>query len=412
MTYTAKAGGKPTPSFLFPELTNQAKRSTDETLSLPSNAPVAAQSASPLITTVPATSEATTATQANAIMESLESSYLAASSQGAIFQKGVVISATPDVAMDSHQVLSDSLPGAATTNATMGTSCGCKACSVLAVKNGDGAAAWDTSANQAPVVLSGLVTLGTGVNLSSVFQLHSNPTATKTIFLDFDGYYFKNSIWEGGGDLSLKGFYSTLDSTALTEIQRIWQRVAEDFAPFNVNVTTQDPGSENLRKFGTGDDRWGIRVAFTTNLNLITGKAIGTAGGGGTAYYNSFNWSTDEVALVFNRGEYYAAATATHEVGHTLGLTHDGAGSVEYYAGHGGTGATSWGTIMGAPYLGDDENLTQWSKGDYYGANNTQDDLAVITGNNGFSYNTDDHGNSAATATALTGLTFSSFGII
>ena len=189
--------------------------------------------------------------------------------------------------------------------------------------------------------------------------------------------------------------------------------MAEDYAPFNLNVTTQDPGSESLRKFGTGDDRWGIRVAFTSNLNLLTGKAIINAGGGGTAYYNSFNWSTDDVALVFNSGEYTAANTASHEVGHTLNLTHDGAGTTtEYYGGHGGWGPTSWGTIMGAPWLGDDENLTQWSNGAYTGANNTQDDLAVITGSNGFGYAADDHGNSFTTATALTGLAFSSFGVI
>ncbi|WP_286194529.1 zinc-dependent metalloprotease family protein, partial [Synechococcus sp. CCY 0621] len=260
--------------------------------------------------------------------------------------------------------------------------------------------------------MDGVVTLGTGVDLSKVFQLHSNPTATKTIFLDFDGYAINNTPWENGGNLSLKGFYNTLDATALTEIQRIWQRVAEDFSPFNVNVTTQDPGTENLRKVGTGDDRWGIRVAFTSNLNLLTGNAIINAGGGGTAYYNSFNWSTDDVALVFNRGEYTAAETASHEVGHTLGLTHDGAGTSEYYGGHGGTGPTSWGTIMGAAWLGNDENLTQWTKGQYTGANNTQDDLATITNGNGFSYAADDHGNSFATATALTGLSFSSFGIV
>jgi hypothetical protein len=67
---------------------------------------------------------------------------------------------------------------------------------------------------------------------------------------------------------------------------------------------------------------------------------------------------------------------------------------------------------MGASYLGDDENLTQWSNGQYFGANNTQDDLTVITGSNGFSYAADDHGNNFTTATALTGLTFSSFGVI
>jgi hypothetical protein len=315
--------------------------------------------------------------------------------------------------MTGHQVLSDSLPGAVAGNATMGPSCGCRACSVLAVTAGDGAAAWDTNTDQAPLVMDGLVTLGTGVNVSKVLHLHSNPTATKTIFLDFDGYSISSTPWENGGALRLNSFYSVFDTTTLTEIQRIWQRVAEDFAPFNVNVTTQDPGTENLRKSGTADDRWGIRVAFTSNLNLVTGQAIKNAGGGGTAYYNSFNWSTDDVALVFNKGEYTAANTASHEVGHTLGLTHDGSGTtVEYYGGHGGSGATSWGTIMGAPWLGNDENLTQWSNGQYFGANNTQDDLTTITNGNGFTYNADDHGNSFATATGLTGLSFSSFGVI
>ncbi len=414
MTYTTKAGGQPSPSSLFPELSSQARRSSDVTLSL-----LDAASKAPPETPIPqdlpvlATPVAPAPLRGAVARESLESSYLAPSSQGAVFAKGVALPATTEVAMTGHQVLSDSLPGAVTGNASMGPSCGCRACSVLAVTAGDGAAAWDTTADQAPLVMDGLVTLGTGVNVSKVFQLHSNPTATKTIFLDFDGHSIGSTPWENGGALSLKSFYTTFDSTILTEIQRIWQRVAEDFSPFNVNVTTQDPGAENLRKSGTGDDRWGIRVAFTSNLNLLTGAAIINAGGGGTAYYNSFNWNTDDVALVFNRGEYTAANTASHEVGHTLGLTHDGSGTtVEYYGGHGGTGATSWGTIMGAPWLGNDENLTQWSNGQYFGANNTQDDLTTITNGNGFTYNADDHGNSFATATALTGQSFSSFGII
>jgi hypothetical protein len=416
MTYTTKAGGQPSPSFLFPELSDHAKRSSDTTLSLFADAPAVADIPNPLITTVQATTKASPPLQADAARESMESSVLAQNSQGAAFQKGVALVSAPAVAMNSHQVLSDSLSGASTAAAltSMAPSFGCRASSVLAVSTVEAAAARDTTADQAPLVLGGVVTLGTGVDLSRVFQLHSNPTATKTIFLDFDGYAINNSIWENGGNLSLKGFYTTFDSGALTEIQRIWQRVAEDFSPFNVNVTTQDPGTEALRKFGTGDDRWGIRVAFTSNLNLLTGKAIINAGGGGTAYYNSFNWSTDDVALVFNRGEYSAAETASHETGHTLGLKHDGsAQGGEYYAGHGGTGPTSWGAIMGAAWLGNDENLTQWSKGEYTGANNTQDDLAMITnGSNGFTYAADDHANSFTSATALTGLSFSSFGVI
>ncbi|MCP9835983.1 hypothetical protein KBY84_00585 [Cyanobium sp. N.Huapi 1H5] len=383
-------------------------------------APAAAEAPANLINAVLATTKASPpANGSGHSLESLEASFSAPAAQAAagepVFQNGVTLAATPTVATSSHQALNDPWPGEAsgTAAASMAPTCGCRACSVLAVTTGDGAAAWDTTTDQAPLVLNSLVTLGTGVDLSNVFRLHSNPTATKTIYLDFDGYQINNSPWENGGNLSLKGFYSTLDSTALTEIQRIWQRVAEDFAPFNVNVTTQDPGTEALRKFGTGDDRWGIRVAFTSNLNLLTGKAITNAGGGGTAYYNSFNWSTDDVALVFNRGEYTAAETASHEVGHTLGLTHDGAGTTtEYYGGHGGIGPTSWGTIMGASWLGNDENVTQWSNAQYLGANNAQDDLATITSGNGFTYNVDDHGSTFSTATALTGLTFSSFGII
>lgn len=419
MTTTESAGGKQSLSPLFPEHSSQARRSSDTTLTLLANA-ASAEAPAALISSVLATTKASLPPSGSGnALDSLEASFAApaakAAAPDAVFQNDVTLATTPAVAMNSHQALNDPWPGEASgpTAASLGPTCGCRACSVLAVTTGDGAAAWDTTTDQAPLVINGLVTLGTGVNLSNVFRLHSNPTATKTIFLDFDGYQINNTPWENGGALSLRSFYSTFDTTALTEIQRIWQRVAEDFAPFNVNVTTQDPGTEALRKFGTGDDRWGIRVAFTSNLNLLTGRAITNAGGGGTAYYNSFNWSTDDVALVFNRGEYTAAETASHEVGHTLGLTHDGAGTTtEYYGGHGGAGPTSWGTIMGASWLGNDENLTQWSRGQYVGANNTQDDLATITNGNGFTYNVDDHGNAFSTATALTGLTFSSFGVI
>jgi len=421
MTTTEFTGGQKSLSPLFPELSSQARRTSDTTFTLLADAaPASAEAPDMLFNAVLATTKASPPPSGSGnSLDSLEASFSAPAAQApapeAVFQNGVSIVATPSVATNSHQALNDPWPGEASGSAaaSMAPTCGCRACSVLAVTSGDGAAAWDTTSDQAPLVLNGLVTLGTGVDLSNVFRLHSNPTATKTIFLDFDGYQINNSPWENGGNLSLKGFYSTLDSTALTEIQRIWQRVAEDFAPFNVNVTTQDPGTEALRKFGTGDDRWGIRVAFTSNLNLLTGRAITNAGGGGTAYYNSFNWSTDDVALVFNRGEYTAAETASHEVGHTLGLTHDGAGTTtEDYGGHGGAGATSWGTIMGASWLGNDENVTQWSNAQYLGANNTQNDLATITGGNGFTYNVDDHGSTLSTATALTGLTFSSFGII
>ena len=64
---------------------------------------------------------------------------------------------------------------------------------------------------------------------------------------------------------------------------------------------------------------------------------------------------------------------ASHEAGHNLGLSHDGTATSGYYSGHG-----SWAPIMGVGYY---KAITQWSKGEYAGANQTQDDFAVMQSN-------------------------------
>jgi hypothetical protein len=61
---------------------------------------------------------------------------------------------------------------------------------------------------------------------------------------------------------------------------------------------------------------------------------------------------------------------ASHEAGHNVGLGHDGTASVGYCQGHG-----AWAPIMGVGYY---RGISQWSKGEYAGANNTEDDHAVI----------------------------------
>lgn len=246
--------------------------------------------------------------------------------------------------------------------------------------------------------------------LSQTFFLHSNPGARHTIYLDFDGHTTTGTTWNQsytGGDAIVTPAYDPSDDGAafneqeLTTIQRIWQRVAEDFIPFDVNVTTQDPGAAALSKSGTGDTEWGIRV-------VIGGSSLDWYGAfsTGTAYYNSFNRASDTPAFVFqeqtNNGHEKSVTEAVSRiVGHTLNLRRDGTiGGANLYSGH-GIGLTAWAPIMGGG-TGHFRDLTQWSKGEYANADNTEDDLAIITTNNGFGYRADDHGNSAASATPLT----------
>ena len=54
--------------------------------------------------------------------------------------------------------------------------------------------------------------------------------------------------------------------------------------------------------------------------------------------------------------------------------------------------------MMGVGYS---KQLVQWSRGEYAGADNRQDDLAVITGGNGFGYRADDYGGTFAAAADL-----------
>ena len=96
-----------------------------------------------------------------------------------------------------------------------------------------------------------------------------------------------------------------------------------------------------------------------------------------------------------------AADTISHEVGHTLNLEHDGYegsdGSEEYYEGH-SAGKEFWVPIMGSA---DSPTISQWSKGEYYNANQTEGDLVIIS-ESGISLTSDDYGNSSATAHPVT----------
>ena len=254
-------------------------------------------------------------------------------------------------------------------------------------------------------------------DVSQTFLLHSKPGASKVIYLDCDGHTTTGTSWNSnftGGASIVTPPYSTdstttsFTTTELNNIQAIWQRVAEDFAPFDVDVTTEDPGLEALRRTTSTDSQFGVRVCIGGSSSDWYG-----AGAGGVAYLNSFTWNSDTPCFVFtaqlgNGNVKYTTEAASHEAGHTFNLshdgqvTHDGIAAVGYYQGH-----ANWAPIMGVGYYKD---VSQWSKGEYPYANNTQDDTAIIAGIT--SYRVDEHGDSIVNATPLTGTAFDAAGII
>ncbi|GAA3547645.1 zinc-dependent metalloprotease family protein [Nocardioides daeguensis] len=242
------------------------------------------------------------------------------------------------------------------------------------------------------------------------FSLHSRPGASRSIYLDFDGGSLLatnswllnglNSLLFGGW--SMDGLSLLFSDSEQSVIREVWARVAEDFAPWDVDVTTQEPLYGGLFRVSSNDPTYGARVAFTNDTGVQTQLCGG--GCGGIAWIGTY----DEIS---SGGEQHSPAwvfpsslaqkaknmaeAASHEAGHTLGLSHDGSGTSGYYAGN-----SLWGPIMGSPYS---SAVTQWSKGDYTGANNQQDDLAVI-GAHGLAPRTDEAGSTPATAAALTTL--------
>ena len=218
------------------------------------------------------------------------------------------------------------------------------------------------------------------------FRLHSNPGAKRTIFLDFDGTKVSDTAWNrqvgvrngehrGWDPANNGGKFSNGEKRT---VQSVWARVSEDYAPFGVDVTTEQPRDDRIHRSSKRDKVFGTRVLISESDNAHA--KICDRQCGGVSFINVFSsvgkaHRRHQPAWVFPAGltndTKAVAEAATHEAGHTFGLVHDGGLLSGYYEGHG-----AWAPIMGAAYF---RPITQWSRGSYVGATSHQDDVAIIS---------------------------------
>ena len=181
--------------------------------------------------------------------------------------------------------------------------------------------------------------VGTYDGSSDTNKLQSRPGASKVLFMDF-----------------------SVLSLAPAELYLAWQGVSSAYSAFEVNVTTD------------------VAVYNATTARNRGKACIKDEDGRSTCYVNSFG--TAQCCDIYNKGNgNYQGLTLAHEFGHMMGLDHDGSASTEYFNGF---SAYKWVPLMGdcTPEASwGAQALYQWSKGEYTGANNKEDDLSIITKN-------------------------------
>lgn len=235
-------------------------------------------------------------------------------------------------------------------------------------------------------------------------KLSSYPSAKATIFFDFDGQTVSGTSWNGGAT-----FYCAPANLTDDQITEIFNRVAEDYRPFNINITT--------------DSTVFLAAPLTQRVRIIVTPTSGWYPGvGGISFTGSFIWGDDTPGFVFPdrlaNNPKIIAECCTHESGHTIGLSHqakynDQCTLLSTYNEGNGSGEISWAPVMGNSYY---RNVSGWNNGPTpSGCTADQDNLSIITSRNGFTYRTDDHSDDPAvnpTQINIVNAQFASDGII
>jgi len=228
---------------------------------------------------------------------------------------------------------------------------------------------------------------------NSIPQLRSKPGAANRVHLDFDGFTIQNTAWNVNKDPIIEAAPYRNESLPFVlktrdEIFEIWCGIAEDFMPFDLDVTTIDPGIINAT---TG------KILFTPN----DGFGLESCDCGGVAYvghWGTTNMSYVQPALVFTTTTRSALEAGSHELGHNLGLIHDGNSTSSYYQGN-----NQWAPIMGTSYYA---SMATFDAGSYPDADNQEDDIAIIKESLALASNSNGFRTDEAEITIMTNATF------
>ena len=152
------------------------------------------------------------------------------------------------------------------------------------------------------------------------------------ILLDFDGQTVSNTSWNWNGNIVCSPANMSTEEQSL-----VFQRVSNDYSPFNVTVTLDET------VYNAAPTNRRTRVIITETYEWF-GQA------GGTAFIGSFADGSSAPCFVFSSllayNSRYVAEAASHEAGHTFGLYHQASYSgcsliTDYYSGS-GYGETGW----------------------------------------------------------------------
>jgi len=241
--------------------------------------------------------------------------------------------------------------------------------------------------------------------LTAIPALNSDFGAPATLYLDFHGEPAGSWLQTVPATpaYDIDGDPTTFSAQELTNIQQIWAAIAEAYSPFNVNVTTVDPGN-----WSTGGHR--------QFRDIIGGNGSWTGvAEGGTAYVGSYSDGIlPDTAYVFstNLGNdpTYTAIDAVHEAGHGFGLQHQ-----SFYSGATKTSEYNPGNGVTAPFMGNALNGTRatwWDGQSSLGYNVIQDDVSVLTRSLGLRPENVGQGSSAASPLSVSGTSLSGSGIV